>query len=648
MSGILGIWNLDGRPVDPAVLAKLGAPLAHRGPDGEGHWIEGPVGLACRLFRVTPEAATETQPLVHACGAVLVFDGRLDNREELLADLKSRAGLSRASPDPALVLAAYDAYRDRFCEKLAGDFALGLYDARRHQMILARDGIGIRPLYYSQTGNTFLFASEIKAILAHPEVSARPDKDAVASLIINSFFGGSPQETFFEGVSRPAPGQMVVITPQGVVQRRYWDFDIARRVRFGSFPEYVEAFRHYFEQSVRRRLRSAYPVAVSVSGGLDSSAIFCLAETLRRREPGLPPMIGVSQSSEPGSESYEEEYQREIEKYYGLALHRLPLTAPGPLKGIREEVWHMETPMVDERWHNTSAFWQTAHDLGARVLLTGHWGDNVLFNQGYLIDLFRRFAWGQVSVHLGKFGSWLSADSKWFRQTFFRDLVRHHVPEALVPLLRRLRNKVTPRTPDRSWYAKPFRERASRDAPGQPSLAGPFATAHAWSLYREVRRGLNNVCMEWNNKSASLHGLEIAFPYLDRDLISFLLAIPGEVQTWKGVPKALLREALPGVLPKAIAERRSKAGCTDLINTSMERDHAEVVHYLQDGMAVQLGYVDEAVLRQELGQLTGRVRGPGCVVAWRLSYLLGLEMWLRVFFGEQSNQKEKTHVVASA
>ncbi len=159
MSGIVGMWNLDGKPVEREVLARMSGTMAHRGLDGEEMWIEGPVGLGCQLLRVTPESEKETQPLVDSSGAVLVFDGRLDNREELLASLRDSHQVSSSSPDPALVLAAYEAFGDRLPERLAGDFALGLFDPNRHQVLLARDAIGIRPLYYYRARNAFLFAS---------------------------------------------------------------------------------------------------------------------------------------------------------------------------------------------------------------------------------------------------------------------------------------------------------------------------------------------------------------------------------------------------------------------------------------------------------------------------------------------------------
>jgi asparagine synthase (glutamine-hydrolysing) len=154
--------------------------------------------------------------------------------------------------------------------------------------------------------------------------------------------------------------------------------------------------------------------------------------------------------------------------------------------------------------------------------------------------------------------------------------------------------------------------------------------------------------MEWNNKAAALQGLEIAFPFLDRDLLAFLFAIPGEVQSWNGVPKAILREALRGVLPSAIAQRRTKADFTDLVNAGTDRDFPQLEDCLRHGLAVQFGYVQEEVLAEEFARLKDQIQGRNCEVAWKLADLVGLEQWLEVFFRKQTHQRETTHGNASA
>jgi asparagine synthase (glutamine-hydrolysing) len=636
MSGIVGLWNLDGAPVESDLFARLSATLAHRGPDGEGRCFRGPVALGCQLLRVTPESLNETQPLLDAAGAVAVFDGRLDDRDELLAALGPSAGVGPASPDPALVLAAYRAFGDRFAERLNGDFALALYDPARQRLLLARDAVGVRPLYYCRAGAAFLFASEVKALLAHPRVRTRPNDDLLADYVFAGLPGLDDEGlTFFEGVHSVPPAHVAEVTPRGVTVRRYWDFEPARSAPAKSFPEFAEAFGHHFERAVRRRLRSASPVGVSVSGGLDSSAIFCTAEALRRGEPGrYPQLVGASYTYPEGTPADEAAYLGEIERAYGVDIERVPLARPGMLGGCKEAVWHVEAPLPDCQWNGATELHDVFRRRGARVLLTGTWGDQVLCDRAYLTDLVRRLAWGRVRAHLQEYPRWfLDAAPGVFRRDFWSDLVRHHVPDRLVPWLRRLRS-VRARTPhERSWYAPSFRGRAVRNSLLRPAPRGPFAKAHGNSLYRRVRSRYCTLCLEWNNKVGAMFGVERAFPFLDRDLLSFLMNTPGEMVSWKGVPKAFLRES--GNLPEGIARRRDKADFTDWINAGLRREFPELVRLLRSGgAAVRRGYVADGVLEEELARWRGRIQGPDCLVSWGLRDLLGLELWLQHFFGE--------------
>ena len=251
-------------------------------------------------------------------------------------------------------------------------------------------------------------------------------------------------------------------------------------------------------------------------------------------------------------------------------------------------------------------------------------------------SLFRRAAWAKVWAHLKEYARWCTdVDPRHFRQQFFRDLVRSHIPAALIPWVRRLKAKLVRSPQARSWYTESFQERACRCASRQAVASRPFATVRARSLYQESRSGYHVLCMEWNNKVGAMHGLEMAFPFLDRDLISFLMAIPGEMQTWNGVHKSLLREAMRGVLPTPIINRRWKADFTDFVNEGMAREYPRLIECLQSGgMAVKFGYVRENELWEALTQLRERIHGPNALVSWSLSDLLGLELWLQVFFGE--------------
>ena len=631
MSGIVGVLNLDARPAEDALLARMSAALRHRGPDGEGRRVVGPVGFAWQHLWVTPEETGEVQPLVGHTGAMLVMDGRLDNRDELLRALE----LPRASSDAGCVLAAYETWGERFAERLNGDFALAVFDPRQPRLLLARDAIGIRPLYYHKSERFFAFASEIKALLAHPEVPLRPDDEGLADFLM---LGSRPllgqDVTCFAGISALVPSHLAVVTSERVRTRRYWDFEIGRPLHLGSFEEYVEAFRERFGQAVGRRTRSAYPVAVSVSGGLDSSSIFCQAETLRGRAGATAPsLMGVSCQGPEGTPADERKYLSAIERMYRVSIEQIlmdPLL--GVAEGADQQLWHVEAPVLDSLWGVNRAVHRSVHARGARVLLTGHWGDQLLFSSGYLVDLARRFALRDIRRHLAEYHRWGAGEAREFRRRFVRDLVREHVPELLVPLLKWIRRRLLRSERPKPWFADGFRRRALRLASRRASLARGFHSVHAKSLYLEARSKYHVHCLEWDNKVAAMHGLEAAFPFLDRDLVAFLIAVPGQVQNRGGVPRALLREAMRGVLPEPIRARTWKGDFTAMANTSVDRDLDHMAScLLPRSLGVELGYLRAGGVADKITRLDCRLPRPDSLDSWDVTDLFGLESWLRVF-----------------
>ena len=507
------------------------------------------------------------------------------------------------------------------------------------RLLLARDALGVRPLYYAASPRLFAFASEIKALLRHPDVRAEPDEDGVADYLL---LGRRPVDrlagTCFAGVRALPPAHILVVTPHGAaVPRRYWDFAHDAQWPCASFGEYTEAFRERFAAAVRRRLRSAYPVAVSVSGGLDSSSIFCQAEVLRRESGVCPAVLGFSYVGPEGSTSDEQAYLEEIERVYDARLGRLPLA---PLAGMSGDAplqaWHSETPLLDSLWPITRRLQAAAHAAGARRLLSGHWGDQMLYSTAYLGDLLWRGAWRTLARHLAALHQWFSREEvRQLRRQAAADVVRRRTPVMLLPALKWLRRRLTRLDRRKAWLADGFRRRALRDALRPATLGRRFRSGHARALYLEACGQYSVHCMEWDNKIAGLHGLDHAFPFLDRDLVQFLLATPGRIQSWNGVPRALLREGLAGILPEAVRGRRWKADFSEPVNAGAAQDLAAARRLFTNGSrAVALGYVDGARVGGELDRIAAGLDGPDCLAGWELADLIGLESWLGVFFTE--------------
>ena len=290
MSGIAGIIHFDGAPVAPGLVESMTGAMAHRGPDGIDHWVKGSAALGQCMLRTTPESLEEHQPLTNEDESlVLVMDGRVDNWEELRRELLARGAVLRNRSDAELVLRAFETWGRDCLPHIDGDFALVIWDARRREAFCARDRIGNKPFHYHWDGRTFAFASELHAILALPWVREELNEGMVAEFLANDWH--SRDETFWQGVLRLVAG-----APDGRSTRAgRASSSIGSRTSQATLPctsddEYAEYYRALFTDVVRRMSRSSQPLACEVSGGLDSSAIFAVAErSATRRQRLLAP-----------------------------------------------------------------------------------------------------------------------------------------------------------------------------------------------------------------------------------------------------------------------------------------------------------------------------------------------------------------------
>lgn len=636
MSGIYGLWNLDDQPASEHTGFRLRDALRHRGGDREGTWIDGPVLLGCQLLSINSESKAELQPFGNDV-VRLVFDGRLDNRDDLLEELGGAPDLNADSPDAAFLMAAYRRHGTSFVARLKGDFALGLFDIQRRQLIIGRDVIGIKPLYYSRFGNTFLFASEIKAILAHPQVSAKPDEAKLARFLADGCSGPPDGATFFNGISSLPPAHFATLDRSGFSVSRYWEFDANPVVAGRTFDEYVDEFRNHFRTAVLRRLRSAKPVGVFVSGGLDSSSVFAVADREGRVEEAHSPVIGIALTSGNGLTSEEPEeltFLSDLERESGARMDRRRFNSPDFLTACRRAVWNVEAPLLDTHWprqHDAFRFMAAARDAGATVVLTGDWSEIVLGGQGYLVDLVRHWRLPTVRRHLMEYPRWMheSVPNEFGRRLVF-DLLRYSLPESLLQWRRALRRRrlIT--------GSSTIGQIAGSLGTPLPSKSGGSrktrsSSVHATVLRNRLIAGPTALFLEAVNKIGSAHQLELGFPFLDSDLLTFLANTPGEIQTQGGVPRALLRESMRGVLPESLRRRTWKTAQPAYRSDVMISDPREFDGLFGSGSAiVAVGYATREAMVRERGSARESIRQFG-TVSWESQRLIALELWLQAF-----------------
>jgi asparagine synthase (glutamine-hydrolysing) len=622
MSGVFGCWRTDGRPLDPQILRHCLIQISPQGAQRIFSWTDGAVALGSK------EPSSSFDQDDGSGDTACVFDGRLDNRGDLI---RSLAAYPRVAPDCAdreLVAAAYQRFGERFVEHLDGDFVVALFDRAAKRLLIGRDRLGLRPLSYTRSNNAFLFASEAKALLAFPGIRAEVDEIMLADSVLYYQAADSQTRTLFAGIQSLPPGHQLTVTRDTMTVRRYFDFDTTRQIRLPTFDSYAGAFHEVFVTAVTRRLRSARPVAISVSGGLDSAYIFSVAHrALREGKVDCPAVEGFNYAGISGAPSEEERFVAALEEATGARIHRVPQRS-GFIECAGDEVWQSESPIVEGLSSQAQAVLGRIREVGAGRFITGHWGDQLLFDSDYLVDLVRSGGWAAARRHSR---GWRVGVSE-LTARLAKDSAARYLPTRLLTSARRIRQRQGGAW-DAPWFTPRFRQ-ILRERGSSIDGENRRGTSHARAIHRQSRLGYHVRCMEWNTKIAAMHDLDVAFPYLDRDLIQFLMGIPGEIQSHDGVPRGLMRRAMRGVVPDVIVDRRGKGEFTHLINKSIDDDFAAIAELLgPSALSVQRGLVDGAVLWKLLPEWRQSIRvAEDAVLSNRVIDLCGLEMLLRRFF----------------
>src|SRR5215469_5171120 len=277
MCGIAGVVKFDRyAQVDAAVLRNMCQTMFHRGPDDEGIHVEGPVGIGMRRLSIV-DLATGNQPISNEDGTIwIVFNGEIYNHAQLREELIARGHRYRTHSDTETVIHAYEEYGRDCVNRLRGMFAFAIWDQTKHALFAARDRLGIKPFYYFWDGTSFLFGSEIKAILAYPRVSAEFNRGTLAEYLAFGYITG--ESTMFRGIRKLMPGHVLEVSETGDVEvRRYWDLPIHSDLEERPRKYYVETYRQMLESAVESHLMSDVPLGTFLSGGLDSSAVAAMA-----------------------------------------------------------------------------------------------------------------------------------------------------------------------------------------------------------------------------------------------------------------------------------------------------------------------------------------------------------------------------------
>ena len=627
MSAIAGVLQLDGSAAESKVIEAMVARVAHRGPDGSGTHIDGPAALGHLLLQITPESIGERQPLAGPdAGLVISFDGRIDNREDLWETL-SVPPHERRAPDAALVLRAYDKWGAECPARLLGEFSFAIWDPRKGEVFCARDAFGDREFFYHHGPQRFVFSSEINAVLAVPGVPRRLDERAFACQL--GALRGLGDRTMYEGVVSLPPAHSLTLGPGSAIsRRRYWQLSMEPELRLRSDGEYAEALREVIAKAVAARLRSSHPVAVMLSGGLDSSGVACVAaRQLASQGRRLLAVSNVLPDNFEGNE-----WLRDESAFIQAVHAQEPNVDPCMLKGTRfpaidfddHILERLGQPYIDSFAYRTRELAVAAEESGARVLMGGMGGDMAasLWGSGWLEALARR---GRLVEFLRQ----ARLQGRGQGVSPLR-LLKAEVLHSLIPhRLRRWRNRRRlPR--DRGWDGTAvhpdFARRIGLDeVRREMELDDPP---------QDTRRAILRI--EPTGWIASQNAFVASYcdriegpqPLMDRRVWEFIYRLPLGQFRADGIPRGLYRRALAGILPEKIRLRQSKGWFAPDYRQSMLACRPQIRGFLE--AHGQSDPIWEYLHRPSVERVLLQLESPGQPNTWNTSYQLVLGRGLRM------------------
>lgn len=592
MCGIAGLWSPRvGEAPRLDELRAMAARLVHRGPDGEGFLTDGPIGLAHRRLSII-DLAAGAQPLANEDETVWVsFNGEIFNYKELRTDLLARGHRFKTESDTEVLVHLYEDHGDAFVEHLNGQFAIALWDRARERLLLARDRVGIRPLFYATLGPRLAFASEVKALFALPEVQRRLDPAGLASVF--SFWSVLDPDTVFEGVQSVPPGHTVAVDRDGLRVARYWHWSFDGEADGAlTDDDAAEAIHALLSDAVRLQLRADVPVGAYLSGGLDSSIVTTIASQQQHRDGLRSFSLGFDDPT-----FDESTFQHRLVDHLGSRHSSIRVRPTDVGDAFARMVWHAETPVTRTAPVPMMLLADSVRAAGMKVVLTGEGADEAF--GGY--DLFKE---ARVRRRMRR-----SPCSSAMLRRLYPYLP--HAPGAGGALAGGFFARDAEHA-DAPWFAHGTRMATSRRALAFMTPAWRHA-AQTWDAGAALRARLPTGFDRWpalardqfvealtlmsgyllaaqGDRMAMAASVEARYPFLDHRVLEFAARLPSRLKLRGLREKRLLKRAWRHELPPTIVERskqpyrapdvasffgadgRSPAWLDDLLGESSLRD----------------------------------------------------------------------------
>ena len=631
MCGIAGILRLDERrPDDRVALNAMSESLIHRGPDGQGSFIRGPVRLTMRRLSIIDLQGGD-QPMTNETGTIhVVFNGEIYNFAELRNTLGRLGHRFRTRSDTEAIVHAYEQWGDDFVDKFNGMFAIALWDEARERLVLARDRAGIKPLYYARANGSLVFASELKALLASGLIDRELDFRAFGQFLSLEYIPAPA--SIMRGVRKLRPGHLLTASAGEIRERAYWELRLARSELDplpGDVTEQAEAFRAVLQRSVAQEMVSDVPVGVLLSGGIDSSTVAALM-TQATEEPVQSFSVSFAERS-----FDESTFARRVASHLGTSHHELRVTPTDLYESLPTIMSKVDEPFADPSIVPTYLISRFARER-VKVVLGGDGGDEML--AGYstlqahrLATMYRAIPRVLRRNLVEPMVAQLPVSSRYLAFDF---LLRRFIQGADAP----------PWQQHQMWTGSLYGGtkaavlhpdvRQTVDEPAFDAMLADTATASCTRhplnriLYQDFKLYLEGDILAKTDRASMATSLETRVPFLNLNVLSHLERVPVALKLRGLTRKYLLRKAVENLLPRSIITRR-KRGFSIPIAAWLNQELRDLAHeYLNEARLRREGVFSPPAVTTLLDEHAGRARNNAKVIWTILMFQIWREHWL--------------------
>ena len=628
MCGICGKLNFDREEqVAPELVKAMADTIQHRGPDDDGYYISGPLGLGFRRLSII-DLNTGHQPISNEDGTVwIVFNGEIYNYQELRQHLQTKGHIFKTQTDTEVIVHLYEEFGESCVEKLRGMFAFALWDKNNSKLLLARDRVGIKPLYYWLSDRSLIFASEIKALIADPEVQTSLVPGMIDRFLTFYFVPGD--ETLLKNIFKLAPGSYMVAKGGKVQIRQYWDLQFSSQKR--SLRDAEDELVSLLDECVQLHMIADVPVGFLLSGGVDSTAMlgFAVGKTDR-------PLSSFTLGFTSPGLADERPYARLAAERYGSEHHEMTISSAQFADFMPRFVWHMEEPVCEPQAVALYYVSRLAKDF-VKVLISGEGGDEAF--AGY--PIYRNILWlERLKATLGPFKSAVSSGLGLLNRAVNNYRVAKYAPLLNIPFESYYYSRTS--SPSRFFNSQAgglysadyahFMDKESSISGVKKYLhhAGQSGRVNAM-LYVDTKTSLPDDLLLKADKMTMANSIELRVPFLDHKFLEFAASLPENFKVRGFTTKYIAKSALRHRVPHEILHRK-KAGFPVPYDTWLTTELKDwVSDILLDSRTMSRGYFKRSCVEQLIQENLRSGSYPKEVLS-----LVSLELWHRAFLEREA------------